>query len=551
MNKVDKIFHIADVHIRNLKRHMEYELVFEKLYKEIENRKTDNSLIVVAGDVVHSKLELSPEVVDMTSRFFRRLSELCDTIVITGNHDCFTGEHEVLTSDGWVRLDEYVDSDMDLDVATFSDKSENIEFEKPTTLIKKKFNGYLKHITGKGVDMLVTPTHDILYQYTQYPDKYYKSKAKDVPTNALIPISSRFDVSDYTDDYYAQLLGFSFADGTFVLKNENTGSCRIQFHLKKDRKVEYLSTLLNKLNYSFNINKSSEDDGSVYINVYSDLASGIFSFFNGSKEIPWSIVLESKNFIFNFLNGYFNGDGYNAKNNFYSFVNVNKSNVELLSTLSRLVGGISNTHFDKEIYGKFENSKRLYSGNCSWGFKRNRTSIKNVSDVEFDGDVYCLTVPNGNLFIRHNDKMFVAGNCNLNNTYRLDALSPIVNNLDIDNLFYYKDSGVYTHGDVSFVVWSVFDDESKYIKASELNTTNTKIGLYHGPVDSARTDVGYVIHNNKVTVDMMDGYDMFLLGDIHSLQEVQEHSEEHTIVDETELGTFLEDGWEIVEEIDE
>lgn len=195
MSIIDKIFHISDIHIRNLKRHKEYELVFDKLYKEIEQRKTENSLIVVAGDIVHSKLELSPEVVDVTSRFFRNLSNLCDTIVITGNHDA-----------------------------------------------------------------------------------------------------------------------------------------------------------------------------------------------------------------------------------------------------------------------------------------------------------------------------------NLNNKYRLDALTPIIENLNIPNLYYYKDSGVYEHGDVSFAVWSIFDDEQTYIKAKDINTTNTKIGLYHGPVNSARTDVGFFIHNNKVTVDMMDGYDMFLLGDIHSFQ---------------------------------
>ena len=85
---IDKIFHIADIHIRNLKRHNEYKQVFTKLYKEIKDRKTDNSVIVVAGDIAHSKTEMSPELVDMTANFFESLTDLCDTIVITGNHDC-------------------------------------------------------------------------------------------------------------------------------------------------------------------------------------------------------------------------------------------------------------------------------------------------------------------------------------------------------------------------------------------------------------------------------------------------------------------------------
>ena len=34
---IDKIFHIADVHVRNVKRHTEYEQVFKRLYKYIKN----------------------------------------------------------------------------------------------------------------------------------------------------------------------------------------------------------------------------------------------------------------------------------------------------------------------------------------------------------------------------------------------------------------------------------------------------------------------------------------------------------------------------------
>ena len=32
INKIDKIYHIADVHVRNVKRHNEYRLVFKRLY---------------------------------------------------------------------------------------------------------------------------------------------------------------------------------------------------------------------------------------------------------------------------------------------------------------------------------------------------------------------------------------------------------------------------------------------------------------------------------------------------------------------------------------
>ena len=88
IEKIDKIYHIADVHVRNVKRHKEYQLVFKRLYSYIKKTKTDNSVIYVAGDIVHAKTDMSPELVAVVSDFFRKLSDLAPTLIITGNHDC-------------------------------------------------------------------------------------------------------------------------------------------------------------------------------------------------------------------------------------------------------------------------------------------------------------------------------------------------------------------------------------------------------------------------------------------------------------------------------
>jgi len=88
LESIDKIYHIADVHVRNVKRHKEYQLVFKRLYKYIKKTKTDNSIIYVAGDIVHAKTDMSPELVAVVSDFFKKLSDIAPTLVITGNHDC-------------------------------------------------------------------------------------------------------------------------------------------------------------------------------------------------------------------------------------------------------------------------------------------------------------------------------------------------------------------------------------------------------------------------------------------------------------------------------
>jgi len=85
--KLKYIHHISDIQIRNLKRHKEYEQVFERTYQEIKKNK-DNAVVYIGGDIAHSKTEMSPELVDQLSRLFKNLADICPTILIAGNHDC-------------------------------------------------------------------------------------------------------------------------------------------------------------------------------------------------------------------------------------------------------------------------------------------------------------------------------------------------------------------------------------------------------------------------------------------------------------------------------
>jgi predicted MPP superfamily phosphohydrolase len=87
MSKFDNIFHLSDIHIRLTSRHVEYEKVFNRTYKKIKKLKTNKSLIVLTGDIVHSKNKLTPQCVDITYNFIKKLSKICHVVLILGNHD--------------------------------------------------------------------------------------------------------------------------------------------------------------------------------------------------------------------------------------------------------------------------------------------------------------------------------------------------------------------------------------------------------------------------------------------------------------------------------
>jgi len=118
----------------------------------------------------------------------------------------------------------------------------------------------------------------------------------------------------------------------------------------------------------------------------------------------------------------------------------------------------------------------------------------------------------------------ITGNhdCNLNNMDRLDVLTPICDNLNNPNLYYLRDTGtIHINDELTFTVYSILDKKANWPLGKDVEG-KTKICFFHGPVDAARTDIGYIVSSNNFTPDMFDGFDMVLMGDIHKRQIVQQ-----------------------------
>jgi DNA repair exonuclease SbcCD ATPase subunit/DNA repair exonuclease SbcCD nuclease subunit len=84
---VEKMVHIADVHVRLVKRHEEYREAFSKVYEYVK-KTPEKTIVLIAGDLLHSKIDLSPEAVQLASEFLKNLADARPTILISGNHDC-------------------------------------------------------------------------------------------------------------------------------------------------------------------------------------------------------------------------------------------------------------------------------------------------------------------------------------------------------------------------------------------------------------------------------------------------------------------------------
>lgn len=79
------LYHISDIHVRMYSRHEEYRHVFSNLYQILKSKAP--GAIVITGDVLHNKIDLTPECCILVYEFLKTLGEIMPVIVIAGNHD--------------------------------------------------------------------------------------------------------------------------------------------------------------------------------------------------------------------------------------------------------------------------------------------------------------------------------------------------------------------------------------------------------------------------------------------------------------------------------
>ena len=82
---IKKLVHFSDLHIRLFKDHDLYKSILETAIEQWRELEPDR--IVFTGDLVHSKNQMTPELIEMVSWVLTECSKIAKTIVIIGNHD--------------------------------------------------------------------------------------------------------------------------------------------------------------------------------------------------------------------------------------------------------------------------------------------------------------------------------------------------------------------------------------------------------------------------------------------------------------------------------
>ena len=105
ITKIDKIFHVSDIHIRTLKRHTEYREVFQNMFNYINNHSTENSIAVVTGDIVLVKNQSTSAnngIYTVASGSWTRNSSLDNTLDYSSNFVVYVQEGYANNQTLWI-----------------------------------------------------------------------------------------------------------------------------------------------------------------------------------------------------------------------------------------------------------------------------------------------------------------------------------------------------------------------------------------------------------------------------------------------------------------
>lgn len=338
--------------------------------------------------------------------------------VTIGDKFCLTPDHEVLTAIGWKKIDEVSLIDK---VATLNPENHNIEYHNPTDVPCFVHIGKMYSVQASGVDLVTTLNHK-MYVKTKDTDfksveanelqgkrVYYKKDGTntfdDVKTFTL-PRHTNLEEKSLDMDEWLEFLGIYLVEGWI----NNSNCIRIDIH--KERVKNKLLEVLPILGFEYKIYDTEVNY--MYIHCL-QLSSYMKQFGNSfNKFIPSWCFMMSKNQSAKLLNGILLGDGcYDSKRKSWEFYTGSKKladGVQILTFMSEQSSQISIKNLKgKEVYIKDKktiqnsNQYRIYISN----HVLNKNPIvggahTNENLIDYNGKVYCLTVPNHLFLVRRN-----------------------------------------------------------------------------------------------------------------------------------------------------
>lgn len=314
-----------------------------------------------------------------------------DKVVI--RPDCYDEDTLIKTDNGWEyfkNINENTKVAQVLDDGTY-------EYVKPLKIVNQPYKGKMFKFSdhhGK-IDMLVTPNHRMVYErngqfkvktaeditLTDYRNKFIRSAEKRTGT-----------INNLTDDERLQI-AFQ-ADGSYQTGYNN----RIRFAFSKERKINRIKDILDRLNYKYKVYNLKDDR--VEISVKEEL--------DYVKDFSWVNLKDSTgNFCKQFIEELSHWDATIRDEGRIKFDTTNSNVISVVEEIA------FNAGYGCFVSTKVDNRDEKFSDVFTAHIlKNNAITLQslNKEEVEYDGNVYCVQVPTGRLLVKRNKSTLVCGN---------------------------------------------------------------------------------------------------------------------------------------------
>ena len=292
---------------------------------------------------------------------------------------------ELLTPNGWKLLSDIQIGDI---VATVHIDDESIEFDEVQNIVPLKTQDtYIMR------DFEATSDHRIMYynqagrQYIgQFKDLYEKCGSLYFSNAGQLQNAKGFGDLSLTE---LEFLIAVQADGHYM--KDNNCYVGIEFHLKKERKIERITAILKELGYPCNV--INQSDGTIKLRVYGKEYYQFCEKYLQDKHFTWEWLNMSKEQADFFLDTIQLYDGCVSNQSYSSAETINVDIVQAIASINGLGSKLGDNH------------TRVY-------FKKRRRSIGDaVKQRKPKQQVSCVTVRSGFILIRQHGRTTITGNC--------------------------------------------------------------------------------------------------------------------------------------------
>lgn len=308
---------------------------------------------------------------------------------------CLTGDHEVLTDKGWIRLDKWHGGR----IACWNPNGEAVSFQKANAL-NFPYKGLMYEYCDKRISQISTPDHK-MYVKRRYGGEWMVDTVQNMEHyRPSIPFTGYRQTTAGLEHSILRVLVMVQADGCFT----DDGSVVLGF--TKLRKVERCKMLLRAADITFTYR------------VYKENPKPRHQFKIVSRNVPlWLRQFRNKTFdtwLFDesadvFFDELVYWDGYRSAKNSIQYVTCNKQNADIVQGFAHITGRAAQLKV-KDRREEHPNWSVAYVLDI-WLTPKNCHEVRNKPEkTQFDGIVYCAETPTGYFLVRRNGRVWITGN---------------------------------------------------------------------------------------------------------------------------------------------